>query len=298
MLDLDGMRKLSACETNLGVVGFPIAHSISPLFQNAALQAMTLEWPEFSKWVYHKIEAPVEQLGQLVKLAQERGFRGLNLTIPHKVEVLQYLDQIDPVAERMGAVNTLVFNEDGVTGYNTDGFGVVTAIRTELGVEIDGRPIVMIGAGGASRGACVQCLESGCSELIIGNRSQERLSELLNRLLELYPERKISGFQPGHSLPDVGEGAILINATSLGLKAGDPCPVETGLLKRVSYVYDMVYGRHMTATVVAAGKLGIPAADGLGMLVHQGARSLEIWTGKPVPVEVMRDAVRSHMTGD
>lgn len=298
MLDLDGIRKLPADQTHLGVVGYPIKHSVSPVFQNAALRELSRLCPGFASWHYHKIEAPVELLGQLIELAGERGFRGLNLTIPHKVEVLRYLDRIDPTAARMGAVNTLVFDADGVTGHNTDGYGVVSAIQTELGVVLKDRPVVIVGAGGASRGACVQCLEEGCSALFVVNRSQERLGELLEHLQRHYPDREISGYGPDDTISAVGSEAILINATSLGLKEGDPCPVETGLLKRVSYVYDMVYGRHMTATVEAAGKLGIPAADGLGMLVHQGARSLEIWTGKSVPVEVMREAVRSHMTGD
>ena len=297
MLDLDGIRKLPADETHLGVVGFPIAHSISPVFQNAALLELSHAFPDFSSWHYHKIEAPVDQLGQLVELAKHKGFRGLNLTIPHKVEVLQYLDHIDPLAERMGAVNTLVFNEDGVTGHNTDGYGVVSAIQAELGVSLRDRQVVIVGAGGASRGACVQSLEEGCSALFIVNRNQQRLAELLKHLQRLYPNREIAGCSPGDTISEIGSKAVLINATSLGLKPGDPCPVGADLLKRVGCIYDMVYGLHKTATIEAAGKFGIPAADGLAMLVHQGARSLEIWTGKTVTVEVMRDAVRSHMGG-
>ena len=230
---------------------------------------MAIDSPEFQSWTYHKIEAPVEQLSEVVELGKVKGFRGMNLTIPHKVEVLQYLDHVDPVAERMGAVNTLVYENGEVTGHNTDGFGVVSAIRLGLGVEVAGRPVVMIGAGGASRGACVQCLEEGCSELWVGNRSFERLTELVNRLKGLYPTAKIAGFQPGGQCPLIGQGAVLINATSLGLKADDACPVERAVLEQVDYVYDMVYGRHVTSTIREAKKLGKPAADGLGMLIHQ-----------------------------
>ncbi len=297
MLQIDGLRSFSLSGTQLGVVGFPITHSISPIFQNAALRAMESSYPELKGWTYHKIEAPVEQLKAVIELAQKKGFRGLNLTIPHKVEVLQFLDHIDPVAEKMGAVNTLVFGEDGVTGYNSDGYGITMAIQRKLGVEIRDRPIVMIGAGGASRAACVQCLEEGCSELWIGNRSVERLEALLTRLRRFYPDRKVGGFQLGNDSLEINNdsGAILINATSVGLKADDPNPVGLDTLGKVGYVYDMVYGKHTTALVRVASQLGLPVSNGLSMLIYQGERSLQIWTEKPVPVDVMTAAVDAHV---
>ncbi len=296
MLQIDGLRSFSAPGTHLGVVGFPITHSISPVFQNAALRAMDRLHPELRDWHYHKIEAPVEALKTVITLAVEKGFRGLNLTIPHKVEVLQYLDHIDPVAARMGAVNTLLFGADGIAGHNTDGYGIATAIRQELGVELHNRPVVMLGAGGASRAACVQCLEDGCPELWIGNRSVERLDVLLQRLRRDYPDRKIKGFRLTEEEPAIsGEGAILINATAVGLKPEDPMPVAPTTIGKVSCVYDMVYGTHVTALLQEARRLALPASDGLSMLIHQGARSLQLWTGKPVPVEVMSAAVKAHM---
>ena len=171
------------------------------------------------------------------------------------------------------------------------------AIQRKLGVEIRDRIIVMIGAGGASRAACVQCLEEGCSELWIGNRSAERLDALLTRLRHYYPDRNIRGFQLGNGYPEINKdaGAILINATSVGLRAGDSIPVDLDTLGKVSFVYDMVYGRHTTALLREADRLGLPASDGLPMLIYQGERSLQIWTEKPVPVDVMTAAVDAHM---
>lgn len=295
MYNLDGLRSFSVAGTHLGVVGFPITHSISPIFQNAALRAMEQEAPELKSWEYHKIEAPVEQLQSVIEVTRSKGFRGLNLTIPHKVEVLKFLDCVDAVAERMGAVNTLVFDKNGVSGFNSDGYGISNAIRQQFGVEIRNRPVVMLGAGGASRAACVQCLEDGCSELWVGNRSVERMQELLDRIRSYYPDRLIRGFSLGTEIPDCGSGALLINATSLGLKPEDPMPVQPEVIGRVSFVYDMVYGRHTSALVKCAKETGLPASDGLTMLVHQGKRSLEIWTGKEVPVDVMTAAVKTHM---
>ena len=291
MLNLDGLRSFHPQGTSLGVVGFPIAHSLSPVFQNAALQALAKEDPAFSDWEYLKIEAPVEQLPEVIELCRKKGFRGLNLTIPHKVEVLKYLDRIDPVAAKMGAVNTLVFDKDGVTGFNTDGYGISAAIDAELGISISGRPIVLLGAGGAARAIGVQCLEEGCSELLIGNRSQPRLQEMLERLKKDFPNAEIRGFELGADTPDIPQESLLINATSLGLKPNDPIPASAELLNAVSYVYDIVYGSKVTPLVRAAKDAGKPVADGLSMLIFQGNKSLSLWTGRPTPVEVMREAV-------
>lgn len=297
MLQIDGLRSFSAPGTHLAVVGFPIAHSISPIFQNAALRSMQTRHPELIDWSYHKIEAPVELLPEVIALAKSKGFRGLNLTLPHKVEVLPYLDEVDSVAEKMGAVNTLVFRDSRVVGYNTDGDGVSLAIRESLGIEVKGRTVVVLGAGGASRAACVRFLEEGCAQLWVGNRSTERLGILLERLRRDYPRRDIIGFAPGEALPELGDGALLVQATSLGLKLGDPLPADSQLLSRVGYVYDMVYGLVPTPLVVEARRLGLLACDGLPMLLHQGARSLELWTGLGVPVDVMAEAVATHRAG-
>ena len=291
MLNLDGLRSFHSQGTSLGVVGFPIAHSLSPVFQNAALQALAKDDPIYSDWEYLKIEAPVEQLPEVIELGRAKGFRGLNLTIPHKVEVLRYVDRVDPVAAKMGAVNTLVFHEDGVAGHNTDGCGISAAVNTELGITITGRPIVLLGAGGAARAICVQCLEEGCSELWVGNRSQARLQELLARLTADYPEATIRGFELGGDAPTVSEESLLINATSLGLKPNDPMPVSRDMLEAVGYVYDIVYGSKITPLVKAARDAGKPAADGLSMLIFQGRESLILWTGRQPSVEVMREAI-------
>ncbi len=294
MLQIDGLRSFNVPGTHLAVVGYPIAHSISPIFQNAALQTMARQYADLADWTYHKIEAPVEELQQVIELTTSRGFRGLNLTLPHKVEVLPYLDRIDPVAKKMGAVNTLSFDSAGVTGYNTDGDGISRAIRHALEIGVEGRAVVVLGAGGASRAACVRFLEEGCSELWVGNRSLPRLESMLDHLRREYPGRAIHGFQSGLELPEPSEDALLVQATSLGLKPDDPLPADDQLLSRVAYVYDMVYGRKPTPLVRAALRLGKPASDGLPMLLYQGARSLEIWTGLPVPVEAMAEAVARH----
>ena len=301
MLTLDGLRSFYRQGTSLGVVGFPISHSLSPVFHNAALQYLAARDPEFKDWEYFRIEAPVEQLKDVIALCREKGFRGLNLTIPHKVEALNYVDQVDPLAARMGAVNTLIFEKDTVSGHNTDGYGVSTAVQSELGISIKERPVVVLGAGGASRAACVQCLAEGCSELWVGNRSQGRLLSLLEDLKNGFPQIPIRGFSldtaslsEGGDCPEFPKESLLINTTSLGLKPDDPLPISRRSLESVGYVYDAVYGSHVTPLVNEARELGLPAADGLSMLLFQGNRSLTLWTGVETPIDVMRNAVLEY----
>jgi shikimate dehydrogenase len=195
----------------------------------------------------------------------------------------------------MGAVNTLSLERGRWKGYNTDGPGVQRAIKLTLGVDVAAVPVIMIGAGGASRAACVQCLEQGCPALWVVNRSQDRLEELLAHLRAFYPDRQLGGGDFSTALPVWAAGALLVHGTSLGLYAGDPLPVPTDLLSRVSWVYDMVYSPGETRLVRQAKALGLPAADGLQMLVSQGVEALSIWTGKHVPEAVMLEAASVHL---
>lgn len=290
-LDVPALEKYGHQGTSLAVVGFPIRHSLSPVMHMAALSEMSKVHPALADWVYHRIEAAPEDLKGVLEWCGAKGFRGLNLTIPHKVEVLPWLDKVEPEALRMGAVNTLLFEAGKVSGYNTDGVGMAMAIADELECRIDGMDVVLIGAGGAARAAAVQCLELGCRSLWVGNRSVDRLNGLLDNLRGHYPKAEIHGFELGGHGAKFPSGALLIQATSVGLKGEDALPVDPVLLARVSAVFDMVYGGHGTRLVRTAREIGIKACDGLGMLVHQGARALELWTGLPVPVECMKHAV-------
>jgi shikimate dehydrogenase len=295
MLQLDGLRSYTPVGAALAVVGFPIAHSVSPIFQNAALRVMERHHPELKSWHYLRIEARVEELEEVMALAKDRGFCGLNLTLPHKVEVLKFVDDLDGLAARMGAVNTLSLERGGWKGYNTDGPGVERAISLTLGVDLKDVPVIMVGAGGAARAACVQCLECGCPALWIVNRSQDRMEELLMHLNAFYPDRELGGGDFASELPDWASDALLIHGTSLGLHAEDLLPVPIPMLSRVKSVYDMVYSPGQTRLVREARAMGIAAADGLQMLVSQGAKAFSIWTGLEAPENVMMEAASHHL---
>lgn len=276
----------------MAVIGFPVRHSLSPPMHNAALAAMA---GRFVDWQYFALEIPVEDMAAALPLLHRCGFYGLNLTIPHKVDVIPLLEEVDPEAERMGAVNTLVRTENGYRGYNTDGYGIRKAIGEQLNRLLEGADVLLLGAGGAARAIAVECLQSGCARLTLANRNIERLDALRDRLSE-HAEfgRRLRKF-PLSSLPDDWQSApIVINATALGLKEQDPAPLDLERMPAETVVYDTTYG--VRNQLFRAAKLrGMAYADGLSMLVWQGVRSLEIWSGETVPQPVMANAARQAL---
>ncbi len=283
--------------TAVAVLGHPIRHSLSPPMHNAALAAMASAEPRFADWKYFAFDVSPDTLGTVLPLFARRGFRGLNLTIPHKVDVVPLLSEVDPAAARMGAVNTLILQEDGTgyTGANTDGYGISRAVTEAFGRSLGGARIVLLGAGGAARAIAAQCLDEDCAELWIGNRNEARLAALLDLVGGLFPEatRRVRGFSLDEP-PSVNGEAIVINATALGLKADDPPPVDPGAFAPGSVVYDTTYGA-VNGLARACAAAGLPYADGLGMLVWQGARSLAMWAGCEPPADVMTRAARTAL---
>jgi len=260
---------------------------------NAALAEMARTDPRFASWRYFRFEIPPADLVRALALFHAKKFRGINLTVPHKVLAFDCVAAIDPAAQAIGAVNTLRWTERCWHGYNTDGYGLATGLREDLGLELAGRPVVLLGAGGAARGAAIECIRQGCASLAIANRTPEHLEQLLAVLAPLRPEISRRGFSPGAVPADLPEGSIVINATSAGLRESDPPPIDLAALPRPAAVYDMIYQPPRTALLRAAIARGIPAANGLSMLVHQGARALAIWTDADVPVAKMRDGAHA-----
>jgi shikimate dehydrogenase len=263
---------------SLAVLGHPIRHSVSPPMHNAALAAEAVLDPRFADWRYFRFDIPPAELPRALARLHSRPFRGINLTVPHKVMAFDLVAETDPDARPCGAVNTLLWTPEGWHGFNTDGYGLAAAIRETLGLELTGAPILLLGAGGAARGAAVECLARRCESLWIAYGTMERLDRLLDLL------HPLAGGIPLRALGDSTlppAGAIVINATSAGLRAGEPAPIDLSLLDRPAAVFDMIYNPPQTALLAQAGRLGVPAANGLSMLAHQGAKSLEIWTGIP-----------------
>ncbi len=291
--DLDGF---SWDGTALAVLGFPIKHSVSPAMHNAALAQMAQRDGKFAAWRYFKLEVPPERLPEaLAKLHQKR-FQGLNLTIPHKVQAVGLVTGMAAGAREMDAVNTLLWTPEGYFGHNTDGFGMQRGVETQLGVRLSGADVILLGAGGAARAAAVQCVQAGCREVWIGNRTLDRLNGLLEVVRPLPGGDRVRGFDLANVPAALPREGILINATSVGLKAGDPAPMDLSRFERTLKVYDMIYNPTPTPLMRAAQERGMAAVDGLSMLVWQGARALEIWSGAEVPAQAMMDAAAATLS--
>lgn len=279
----------------LAVLGDPIAHSLSPAMHNAALARMAKNEPEFADWRYLALQVPVEMLPAAVTDLHRRGFRGLNLTIPHKVAAVELVTALSAEGAAMGAVNTLVAGPAGFSGTNTDGWGIARAVENTTGRSLAERPLILCGAGGAARAIAVQALGDGVAELWIGNRGEANLKALLDQLAQAgLPTDRVRSFLFASPPSDLPGNALVVNATAAGLKAEDSLPLDLGFLGSNGAIYDTTYGCSNAWAACAAEK-GLAYGDGLSMLVAQGARSLEIWTGRPVPVETMEAAAREAL---
>jgi shikimate dehydrogenase len=264
-----------------GVIGDPIGHSLSPRMHAAVFRALRLDA------LYAPFEVPRRSLAPMLRALVLAGVEGLNVTVPLKEAVVPLVDRLDPAARAIGAVNTLVIRGRRITGCNTDGVGLRQALA-QLGWKPHPAHIVVLGAGGAARAAAWELSRVRGTRLTIANRRPARA-----RALARSPARA----RPGVRVEVVPlsrvrlEGvALLINATTVGMRAGDSPPVAVGQLRRGLIVYDLVYHRE-TALVRAARRRGCVAADGTSMLLYQGAASLRLWLRRAPPLEAMRRAL-------
>ncbi len=269
-----------------GIIGDPVEHTMSPSMQNEAFRITGLDY------VYVPFHVVKEKLAEAVRGLRSAGCAGFNVTIPHKVTVMNLLDEIDEAAACIGAVNTVVINGGRMKGYNTDGEGFLRSLGAE-GVGISGRKIVVMGAGGAARAIC-HVLARQEAVLTILNRSAGNAAELADEINRKTGKPVASG---GMENADVISGAeVLINTTSVGMgfrKAYSP--LESRFLHTGLTVCDIVYNPPETELLRQAKAAGCRTVDGLGMLVWQGALSFELWTGKPAPVEAMKEAMRRRL---
>jgi shikimate dehydrogenase len=270
-----------------GIFGHPVGHSLSPVMQNAALQASGLDA------VYVPFPVEPDNLGEAVAALRALRIRGVNVTIPHKEKILRYLDELDSKARMIGAVNT-VLNEGGrLIGYNTDETGLIKSLAHDLGFHPQGRRILMLGAGGAGRAALVALAARGAAWIGIANRTRQKAEDLAQAFRSLFPGTvfAVLGLD-GSELSEVCPSAdLLLNSTSLGMKGEVFAEIPWGQLHSGAVVYDIVYRRPDTPLLAAAREHGHSAADGLGMLIAQGEEAFRIWTGQDSPAGVMQQAI-------
>jgi shikimate dehydrogenase len=294
---LADLETWSRTGVSLAVLGHPIQHSISPAMQNAALAVLARDDARFADWRYFRFEVPPEDLPRALDLLHAKHFQGVNLTVPHKILAFASprVVAIDPAARPVGAINTLRRRTEGWEGFNTDGHGLTEGLREDLGVDLRGQNVILLGAGGAARGAAVELLQRQVASLWIANRTRENLDSLLTLLASLAREIPVHGFDPRYPPETLPADSLVINATSAGLKPADPLPVDLATLSAPRAVYDMIYNPPETPLLAAARARGLPCANGLSMLVHQGARALALWTGAPIPIDAMRQAAQAAL---
>jgi shikimate dehydrogenase len=301
---------ISAATRYCAVYGHPIKHSASPAMQNAGIAALGLNWR------YLAFEVQPGNLRAAIEGAKAMKFIGLNLTVPHKLLALDLVDFLDESARTWGAVNTVRFEAQDQTGtwcpladfsesvpeqirshgFNTDADAITRSVREDLSFDIAGAKVLLLGAGGAGRTAALKLASEKARELFLVNRTAGKVTALAEEISQRFPAVKVS---VGYPNPDEPVD-LIINATSLGLKPDDLVPLDASWysLKKAGAVYDMIYRPAETPLLKAAGVAGCRTANGLGMLLYQGAKALELWSGRQPPIEVMREALRKNVYGN
>jgi len=275
----------------LAVIGDPISHSRSPQMHNPALRARGI------KAQYIRVQVPQGRVAEAFRQFARCGFLGVNITIPHKFEALDAVDEIDPLARQLGAVNTLAIRDGRLVGYNSDGPGYLRSVKEAFGVEVKDLRVLVLGAGGgAGRAVAVQSALEGCPKLVLANRTASKAETLAGEVTALSPKTKVKLL----SWTDEAVAAILpeidliVNATSLGMKSGDARLVPVNALNARHLVFDMVYRADGETPLLAdARTAGAKVVDGLTLLLHQGAISFEHWFGGAAPLEEMRAGLQN-----
>lgn len=273
------------------VIGDPVEHSLSPCIHNAAFQHLKLDY------VYVAFKVAHRDLDAAIRGIRSLGIYGVNVTMPHKIAIIRHLDELDETARTVDAVNTILNRDGKLIGYNTDGEGALMALKSENQNPAD-KKAVILGAGGASRSVS-HSLAPLVRELVILNQKADfEKAEKLGKELENQFGRKVRYHELNENnlKRELENADLLVNATPVGMHPNeDETPVARGLLRRDLAVFDLVYHPTETRLLKEAKAVGASTIEGLSMLVHQGAASFEIWTGKKPPVEVMMKAAREHL---
>jgi len=279
----------------LGVFGDPVAHSLSPQMHNAALRAFEINMQ------YARFHIRANELRSALRFLRELDFVGINLTVPHKITGLAQIDAADESATRCGAVNTVCLHERKLVGSNTDAEGFSRAVRSEFSIDLRDLRVMILGAGGGTGHAIAwQCALENCERLVLVNRTLAKTSALVERLRPFFAEPRVLGpvarleavqWDEATVRAQLADIDLIVNATPLGMNPSDPAPIPARLLAPHHIVFDCVYGPSKTALLRAADEAGARGANGLSMLLHQGALSFSLWFNREAPLDMMRAAL-------
>jgi shikimate dehydrogenase len=282
---------ITATTKIVGVMGQPIAHSASPAMHNAAFAAMKLDW------AYIALEVAPKNLRSALRGARDMNFVGVNLTVPHKILALEFCDEIDEEAKLLGAVNCISFRDGKIRGFNTDGYGFVEALKEEFNLELRGKRVLVLGAGGAGRAIAVKSAMENAAKVVVANRTASKIAPIRREISKTATKFAAIPLKSDAIARESAKSDVLVNATSVGLRAGESLGLSQKSFRKGFIVFDTIYNPAETELLRAAKKAGALAANGVSMLLHQGAKSFEIWTNRKPPLAVMRRALRQAVGG-
>ena len=278
----------------LGIIGYPLGHSLSKVMHEAVIKDLGMNGS------YEVMETNPEDLISTVKMIKSNGFLGFNVTIPFKVPITMFLDEVDEAANIAGCANTVkIMPDKSLKGFNTDIYGFKSAISSDQSMLIRGNKGAIIGTGGAARAAAIGMCEMGLREIDLYTRNIVNASQMVNFLRDRYTQVNFN-LKQIQSLSDLSDVIILVNATPIGMrgKAMDLTPVELKHLKTMSkgsIVYDLIYNPRNTLLLQMAQSIGLETINGCEMLIHQGAKAFEIWTGQKPSVATMKIALLDNL---
>ena len=264
-----------------GVIGDPVRHSLSPTLHNAAFRALELDW------AYVAFDVPAGTAAAAVEGMRALRIEGLNVTMPHKADVIPVLNALSPTAEQLGAVNTIAWRGNELYGDNTDGAGFLDSLRLDHGLDPSGWRCVILGAGGAARAVVLALAEAGAGAIVVVNRTPEKAV----LAAALAGDRGRAG-----AVEEAKDADLIVNATPLGMGVWEgEIPIGPEHLSSGQVVSDLVYHPHKTALLEAAKEVGAVAVNGLGMLIHQAAHAFRLWTGEDPPLAAMSAAAMREL---
>jgi shikimate dehydrogenase len=279
----------------LGIFGDPVAHSLSPQMQNAALRACEINMQ------YGWFHIRANELRSALHFLRQLDFVGINLTVPHKIAGFAQIDAAEASASLCGAVNTIRLDEKKLIGSNTDAEGFSRAVRSEFSIDLRDLRVMILGAGGGTGHAIAcQCALENCERLVLMNRTPAKITALEERLRPFFARARVLGpvarleavpWEESAVRAQLADIDLIVNATALGMNPSDPVPIPARLLAPHHIVFDCVYGPSKSALVRAADEAGARGASGLSMLLYQGALSFSIWFNREAPIEAMRSAI-------
>ncbi len=273
----------------VGLIGYPIGHTLSPAMHNRAFEYLDLNY------IYLPFPVEKNNLKGALRALPPLGIVGVNVTLPYKGKVLEYLDEVIEEAELTGAVNTILVKSDRLIGYNTDGEGFVTSLKKGTGIDPKGKRVVIIGAGGAARAVSIRLAKEEVEKItltdIIFNKAQDLASHIEKHISKV----ETTALRGEELEKEIKETDILINATPLGMKPDDPLPIDPKLFHPNLLVYDLIYNPPKTKLLSEAEKIGAKTLNGRGMLLYQGALAFTIWTGREAPIEIMARALEEEL---